>query len=101
MLHRVGLGRMVAQAQVALEPDQSRRSRHVARRMRHCLSRARDLELGGLVADAAPIDALEAAYQEAAALQELPVAEDLIPRTPSASAPQGGVTAWGGPASAP
>lgn len=33
---------------------------------------ARDLELGGLVADAAPIDALEAAYQQAAAaLQEL------------------------------
>ena len=33
---------------------------------------ARDLELGGLVADAAPVDALEAAYQQAAAaLQEL------------------------------
>ncbi len=33
---------------------------------------ARDLELGGLVADAAPVDALEAAYrQAAAALQEL------------------------------
>ena len=28
---------------------------------------ARDLELGGLVADAAPVDALEAAYQAAAA----------------------------------
>jgi HPt (histidine-containing phosphotransfer) domain-containing protein len=33
---------------------------------------ARDLELGGLVADTAPVDALEAAYQKAAAaLQEL------------------------------
>jgi hypothetical protein len=33
---------------------------------------ARDLELGGLVADAAPLDALQAEYERvAAALQEL------------------------------
>ena len=65
-------------AQAAGNADAFRRSAHSLKSNSHTFGAtrlgemARDIELGGLVADTAPVDALEAEYQRAvAALQEL------------------------------
>jgi len=65
-------------AQAAQSADAFRRAAHSLKSNGHTFgatrfaAMARDLELGGLVADAAPIDALDAEYQRAAsALKEL------------------------------
>ncbi len=65
-------------AQPAGDADAFRRAAHSLKSNSHTFGAtrlgemARDIELGGLVADPAPVDALEAEYQRAAAaLQEL------------------------------
>lgn len=65
-------------AQAAGDADAFRRAAHSLKSNSHTFGAtrlgrmARDLELGGLVTDSAPVDALEAAYREAAAaLREL------------------------------
>ena len=65
-------------AQATANADGFRRTAHSLKSNSHTFGAtrlgemARDIELGGLVADPAPVDALEAEYQRAAAaLQEL------------------------------